>query len=55
VSTAYLKGLIRHNLRQTGEKLKKHKVSDDMDGQSKATYPDKNTESLKTFASIALM
>jgi hypothetical protein len=43
VSIAYLKDLIRHHPKRTEEKLKKLKVSVDMDRQSKATHPDKNT------------
>jgi len=41
--------------RQTKEKLKKLKVSDDMARQSKGKHPDINTESLKTFVRITLM
>lgn len=49
MSIACFKGIIRNHPRQTEEKLKKFKVSDDMERQSKAMHPDKNTESLKTF------
>lgn len=40
--------------RETEGKLKKLKFSDDMDRVPKATYPDKNRESLKTSVRVTL-